>query len=329
MADAGERIVNLALYLAAARRPVTAEQIRTDVGGYGEDQEPAAFARMFERDKDELRRAGLVIAVDSSEGTEAYRLDADATYSGRLELDRREVVELRAAGAAALGDPSFPFRADLRYALAKVVAASDTPDLPVAPPAGALSADEDPEAQGAAAAVLAIAVTNRKRVTFSYTGVGGKRSERTVEPWGLFARDGRWYLVARDPEVDAPRVFAVARVEGLTVEEARPKTPDFERPADFDVNRWMLAPFQYGPHRTEGVVRLSGPAAARAEALAAGQGALEPQEDGTVLWRVGVADPQLFARWAADAAPGVAILEPSEARQALLAGLRKAVEAHA
>lgn len=326
MIDASERIVNLALYLADARRPVTAEQVRTDVAGYGADQEPAAFARMFERDKDELRSAGLVITVDASGGTEAYRLDADATYSGRLELDRRETLELRAAGVAALADPSFPFRADLRYAIAKIMAAVDSPDLPAVPPAAALTADEDPRAQGEAVSRLMDAVSARKRASFRYTGAAGKRSDRTVEPWGLFARGGRWYLVGLDPEAGAARVFTVARMTDLAVNGVRPKSPDFERPADFDVNGWMLAPFQYGGEAVPGLVRFSGPAAARAESLAGGQGSLERGGDGTVLWRVGVADPRLFARWAVDAGAAVEVLEPPAAREALLAGLRKAAE---
>ena len=36
MSDAVERLINLALYLADAREPVTAERIRADVFGYPE-----------------------------------------------------------------------------------------------------------------------------------------------------------------------------------------------------------------------------------------------------------------------------------------------------
>lgn len=325
--DASERIVNLAMYLAAAKEPVTAEQLRAEVAGYAAGQDDAAFARMFERDKDELRRAGLVLDVDTASGSEAYRLDPQATYAGRLTLDPRETLELRAAGVAALTDPSFPYADDLRYALAKLMAATDSPDVAPAPILGALTADEDPQAQAEAVARLTSASAARKRVTFGYTG-GGKHSMRTVEPWGLFAREGRWYLVAHDPGTGGTRVFAVSRMTGLKLNEVKPKSPDFERPADFDVRGWMLMPFQYGSRRSPGLVSFSGPAAARAEALATGQGTLERRPDGTVLWRVPVADDALFARWVAEAGPGVAIVEPTSARAALVAGLRKVVALH-
>jgi proteasome accessory factor B len=327
--DASERIVNLAIHLAAAREPVTAEQVRAEVAGYPAGQDDAAFARMFERDKDELRRAGLVLDVGTGGGgSEAYRLDAQATYAGRLTLDPRETIELRAAGAAALTDPSFPYADDLRYALAKLMAATDSPDFAPAPMLGALTADEDPQAQGEAVARLTGAVVACKRVTFGYTGGGGKRSGRTVEPWGLFARDGRWYLVARDPAAHGTRVFTVSRMAGLNINEVKPKTPDFERPDDFDVLGWMLMPFQYGPRRTPGLLSFSGPTAARAETLAAGQGALERKADGTMLWHVPVAVEALLARWVAEAGPGVAIIEPVAARAALVEGLRRVVALH-
>lgn len=328
MTDATERIINLALYLAAGSRPASAEEVRANITGYPAGQDDAAFARMFERDKEVLREAGLVLSVDRTEGTESYRLDASATYAGRITLDPRETMELRAAGLAMLADPSFPYGEDLRFALAKLMAGADVPDVPSAPALTALTADEDPKAQGAAVALLTDAATLRKRVRFAYTGAHGKHSAREVEPWGLFAREGRWYLVGRDPAAGATRVFAVSRMRDTTMHETRPKTPDFQPPADFDVRRWMVMPFQFGPTRTDAVLSFSGATARRAEVLTAGQGALSAGPEGVVIWRVPVADEALLARWVAETGPGVEILEPASARETLLAGLRRAVARH-
>ena len=326
--NASERIVNLALYLASARHPVSAHEIAAGVAGYPADQNAAAFGRMFERDKDELRHAGLVIEIDRSDTVERYRVDADATFSDTVALDPLEAVELRAAAAAMLGDPSFPYAEDLRLALAKLTAASDVRAHVSAAVMPARSADEDPAAQGAAVAELTRAIGARKRASFSYTGAGGRASRRTVEPWGLFARDGRWYLVARDPEVDDVRVFAVSRIEALEVERLRPKTPDFESPADFDVRTWMLMPFQYGEQSHEATLRLTGSAAHRATALAAGQGTLKRAADGAALWHVPFADETLLARWIAANGPGIEVVAPDSLRDTLTAGLRKVVEQH-
>ena len=135
MTDAVERVVNLALFLAAARGPVTAERIRAEVFGYPEDQDDAAFLRMFERDKDDLKRMGFAIDGDA-EGN--YRLDSSATYASAIELTPAETSALRVAGAALVDDPSFPFSADLRLALAKVSAEVEAGD----PAVSARLADE-------------------------------------------------------------------------------------------------------------------------------------------------------------------------------------------
>jgi predicted DNA-binding transcriptional regulator YafY len=324
-----ERIVNLALYLASARRPVSAREIAGGVAGYPSGQNDAAFGRMFERDKDELRHAGFVIDVDRSDEVERYRFDADATFSEPVELGPVETVELRAAAAAMLSDPSFPYPDDLRIALAKLTAAAEGRIGASSAVRSALNADEDPSAQGAAVAELTRAIGSHKRASFSYTGAEGKASQRTVEPWGLFARDGRWYLVARDSVADGIRVFAITRMADLSVAQSRPKTPDFAPPADFDVRRWMLMPFQYGAQTGEATLRLTGPAAHRASALVAGQGFLSAAADGAYLWRVPFADEMLLARWVAANGPGIEVSSPDSLRDALVSGLRKVVEQHA
>jgi len=325
--DATERIVNLALYLAGAHRPVSGTEIAAHVAGYPAGQSPEAFGRMFERDKEDLRAAGLVIGLDRGGEVERYRLDEGATFSESLGLTPIEAMELRTAAAAMLADDSFPYAGDLRPAIAKVVAATRTPAGHADAIIPSASADESPEAQGAAVAMLTGAVAARKRVTFDYVGAQGRGSQRTVEPWGLFARDGRWYLVAFDPEADGVRVFAVPRMSDTQV-APRPKTPDFEAPADFDVARYVVMPFQYGPKVAEAVVRLSGAAAGRAAALTAGQGRLTHDPDGSYTWRVPVAHEELFAMWAARSGPGVRVLEPPALADRLRCGLEEVVRLH-
>src|SRR5574341_577343 len=54
-----ERLVNLVALLLATRRPLTLDQITEVVPGY--DAAGEALRRMFERDKDELRKLGVPI----------------------------------------------------------------------------------------------------------------------------------------------------------------------------------------------------------------------------------------------------------------------------
>lgn len=322
MADAVERILNLALHFAHNSSPTTAEEIRRDVAGYPQDQDDAAFARMFERDKDELRRAGLTLVFDEEEQT--YSLDTEATFAKALTLTDGEAAAIRVAGSALLQDPSFPFAADLRLALAKIAAQSD-------PAAAAMSrlADEDADAQGELAGMLARAVEASKIVSFDYTNAAGRSAPHTIEPYGLFLHDGRWYLVGRDPSVDELRTYAITRMAVATVNAKSPKTPDFERPSDFDVAAFTRLPFQYGPasEEFEAVLRFSPSSAWRAASLAAGHGSLEPDGDEAV-WRVPVRSPEALMRFVIENGPGLQITSPATVAGMLAAALHEVEALH-
>lgn len=331
MTDAVERLVNLAITIASAPSPITASQLRDRVAGYPPGQDDAAFQRMFERDKEALRAAGLVFAVDRSGEVESYRLDEGATFAPRVELSAEDATVIRAAGAAMLSDPSFPRAADLRLALAKLSAAAENAPVPLTGPAPvlALTADEDPESQATLAATLMDAVRARKTTAFRHGPAPSVRRSRRVDPYGLFARDGRWYLVGRDHDADAIRVFALVRMTDVGVESRRPGEHDFEPPPGFDVSAWMLHPFQFGGTRFEARLRFTGVAAWRAHVLAAGQGTLCDEPDGSVTWRVPAADAGSLARWAIAQGPGVAIEAPEESRRVTADGLARVVDAHA
>ena len=155
MSDAVERLLNLALYLADAREPVTAERIRSDVAGYPAGQDEAAFLRMFERDKDQLREAGFLI-----ESTESglYLLDRPGTFASPVDLTAEETAVVATVATAMLADPSFPYADDLRFALAKIATGVDATSVPAA----AILADEDPARQGESVAELSSAASRGK-----------------------------------------------------------------------------------------------------------------------------------------------------------------------
>lgn len=321
MTEAVERLVNVALFLAAARGPVSAERIRTEVAGYPEGQDETAFLRMFERDKDDLRAMGLVI---ESTPDGRYQLDARRTFVTGLDLSADEEAALRAAATVFLGDPSFPFVTDLRYALAKVSGGSD-----VDVPAIAHLADEHPEAQGAIVASLAAAASARKRVAFDYTNAAGQSAPHTAEPYGLFLHAGRWYLVGRDTARDQVRVYAAARMDSVVANAARPRTHDFERSADFDVAPYIGLPFQYGPGAAfDAVVRFAPSVSWRAPALTGGIGEIRAAGDG-ITWHVTARDGVRLARWVVANGPGLSIESPPEVADLVDPGLAGVVRAHA
>ena len=323
MADAVERLVNLALYLASRNEHVTAEACRSAGLGYPEDQDTVAFLRMFERDKDALRAAGLVLDVRKVGDVEAYGLDASATFARPVALTATERSTVRAVAAALVADAGFPFAEDLTLALAKLGASGGVGPMAVAELVEESSAD-----QAAVARELAEAVQSRKGVTFGYTNSAGERKSHDVEPYGVFFREGRWYLAGRDRALDDVRTYALTRMEDVTANAARPRTPDFERPADFDIRDHERLPFQYGPVVVPTVLRFDADTAWRAARLARGRGTLDEQPDGSVLWSVEARDLRRLAAWLIDEGPGITAVAPPELLDALRAGLEQVIAAH-
>lgn len=323
MVEAVERLVNLALYLASAREPVSAHNIQDSVDGYPPDQDPVSFQRMFERDKDALREAGLAI-VTTQDGKD-YALDPAATFATAVDLSAEEAAAVRAVGTALLADPSFPFSEDLRLALAKIASSLDTSEVS----ASARLVDEDPKRQGESVALLSRANALSKRVLFSYTNSHGRSAPHTVEPYGLFLHDGRWYLMGRDAELDEVRTYTVSRASDIEVNESKPKTPDFVRPADFDVRSHSRLPFQYGPSGAEfeAVVRFDSAASWRAASLSGGRGVLAANDDGT-LWTITVHDTSRLLRFLVDNGPGLQLVTPTELARRLRSGLAEVARVH-
>jgi len=322
VADAVERLVNLALYLADAAAPVPHARIRAEVAGYPAEQDDAAFARMFERDKDLLRDAGFAIEVDERGN---YWLDREATFAASVEFSAEEAAAIQAAGSALVDDPSFPFAADLRLALAKVSSGKAEGGVP----AVARLADEDAERQGETAALLSAASAARKRVTFGYTNSLGVFAPHEVEPYGLFLHDGRWYLVGRDTGLDQTRTYAVARMRDASANAVRPKAPDFERPADFDVRTFVRLPFQYGPpaEEFEATVFFDASAAWRAEAVTGGEGRLRP-DGNEFAWHIRARSPERLVRFVLENGPGLRLVAPTSLATLERAGLEAVIRAH-
>ena len=61
-----ERILNLLAFLLTTDHPVSAEEIRYTVAGYG-DKSDEAFRRTFERDKDLLRQIGVPLELEATD----------------------------------------------------------------------------------------------------------------------------------------------------------------------------------------------------------------------------------------------------------------------
>ena len=89
-----------------------------------------------------------------------------------------------------------------------------------------------PPASSETLLAIAEAVRRRRSLEIAYTRGDGSRSTRAIDPFGLVARRGRWYVPARDHASDELRTFRVDRIGRVTIgEPAAPPDPGFDAAA--------------------------------------------------------------------------------------------------
>ena len=321
MIEPVERIINLALLLAETRTPVSAEQIRDQVNGYplASEQDDGAFKRMFERDKERLAQIGLALVADDKG---FYHLDP-ATFVSPVSLAEEERVLLHGVLLALSKDPTFPFADDLPFALSKINMRE--------PSEVALSiqtAENTEEPRLPDVGKLVDAVFRNKRVAFTYSSPGGVTAHREVEPYGVFALRGQWYLVANDISLKEVRTYLISRVSSVAVNPARPKSLDFSMPDGFRVSDHIKHPFQIGEESFVATILFSAAKACAAESLTSMAGELHRNPDGTASWHIDARSSGELARWVVANGPGITLVSPPGLARTLEDELRRISEAH-
>ncbi len=214
--------MNLLIMLLSTRRFVTRDEIRRTIAGYNQSSGPA-FERQFERDKDELRGLGIRIQTGSNDplfaDEEGYRIDRADFELPPIAFTPEERAVLAVAGRVWQDHVAAESTV---HAFEALRAGGAEPDLALMPMLQPRIAGDDPGFQE-----LLGAVTERRQVRFRY---GDKA--RTVQPWRLYQRRGRWYLLGHDLGARGVRHFKLSRLQS---EVARAGKPDaFEVPADAD-----------------------------------------------------------------------------------------------
>ncbi len=255
-----QRWIDLLATLLSHRYPVTFAQLIDGVPASQADAErnPESLRRKFERDKDDLRRFGVLIHTvkDDAGNPKAYQLKPGEFYLPYLSLmgdgrparprrrdkygyaglpalsfepDELEAVAHAAVRARELGDPVLAGHAD--SAVRKL--AADLP-LDATRPAPTHVAPGRPAADAEVFAALSDALRDRKLVVFTYRSMGaGQTAPRTVQPFGLFFLNQHWYLAGRAPGEEAVKNYRLNRISDPAVNDKRPGTADYAIPADF------------------------------------------------------------------------------------------------
>ena len=220
-----ERMLNLLFVLLNSRTPLTREQIRERVPGYGDSNE--AFERMFERDKAALR--DLAIPVETKpvdmfhDDVLGYRIDRSDWLMPEISITAEERTYLALAASAWQN-------AQLSTAARQAVSSVDAREqgaeisVPVSLAKGRRHITE----------ILA-AIANGKTVTFDYVGLNQSEVvKRTIDPWRALLHSGHWYLIGFDQDKGEVRTFRTDRIVGDLVETRHNILESM--PKDFDLS---------------------------------------------------------------------------------------------
>jgi proteasome accessory factor B len=315
-AKRAERLVNLVIALLGTRQFVSAARIRSTVPGYepddGTDRADEAFKRMFERDKAELREIGVPLET----GRNSFFDTEDGYRIARSDYELPEVT-LEAEEAAAVGLAlrlwqSAQLAGAAQSALVKLRAAGIEVDqsrgIPLRPRLDAGEPAFEP---------CYLAARDRRELTFDYRRPDEDTpSRRHVQPWGVVAWHGRWYLVGHDRDRQAPRVFRLSRVSGMP----KPVGPAgaFEPPADLD-----LAAVVAGQERREEQLVVVRVRPGTANGLRRTGTSLGPAEDGDDRLQLRTTEPWALADELAAYGPDVLVESPQRMREAVIERLTR------
>lgn len=287
-----ERLLNLLILLLVQRRFIGKARVRSLIDDYREASDEA-FERMFERDKGELRALGVPLETGQVDGffddEPGYRIPADEFALPGIELTADEAAVL---GLATRVWRHAGLAAHTSDALTKLAAAGVEIDRNRLDMRAPEIATEEPTFDALWQATL-----DRQRVAFDHQRSGAtSATRRTIEPWGLVSAQGRWYVVGRDLDRDAERMFRLSRIRGKITKVGRPRSYDVPDGLDLRAVSRRLQP---GPRTEEAtlLVRTGAGASLRRTATLVEHEVAGP--DGTSGWdRLRLTVSSL--RWLAD-----------------------------
>jgi predicted DNA-binding transcriptional regulator YafY len=312
--DPLERLTNLVALLLETRRPLTLDEITNELRGQYASQDPARRTA-FERDKRQLRDEGVpleqtVLSGDQA-GATGYWIDKSRYALPDLGLTAEETRALQLAVATVHLGEDWGGDALLKLGPSQPPPASGgASDLPIV------------AALPSSPALPSLFAANSERATarFSYRG-----RARRLDPYGLLARSGFWYVMGFDHDAGEVRTYRVDRIEGaVAVGPGGAFTiPDgFDPAAMFPADAKLVGEGEIVSAR----VWVS---AAQAPTVVnhLGEGAVaERRSDGSIVVTVPYANPWALRAWVMGLVDDAELLEPDELRVEMVRWLEQMAE---
>lgn len=240
--------------------------------------------RTVRRDVERLRELGY--PVNATQGTAGYQLGAGASLPPLL-LDDGEAVAVAvglrtSASSSVTGIEENSLRALTK--LEQVLPSRLRYQVNALHTATLRIGGTGPSVDAETLIALANACARRERLRFDYRSPQGGETLRSVEPHSVVNFSRHWYLVAWDLDRDDWRTFRVDRLTPRT-----PAGPRFtpREPPDGDVATYLSHQLSARTWPYQATVTLHESAAAVAERIWPGMGAIEAVDDHNCLLHVG------------------------------------------
>ncbi len=236
-----ERLLDLIAYLLNSSDPVSWREIKNH---FPEDYSRGveeSNQRKFERDKAELITLGIPIDYRSGAevSKEGYVIREDKLFLREIEFDPTESSLLMLSADAVRDNSNFPYQAQLKSALYKIISVSQVtpppPELKISFPNGGKTGKWPNLVHQ-----IREALERKKSIEIEYYAFSTRETtRRKVDPYGLILSRGHWTLVGWDHLRQGLRCFVLARMSEVTVNRKRPGSPDYTIPSGF-----TLKPYQ-------------------------------------------------------------------------------------
>lgn len=206
-----DRLLNLTAALLRSVQGLTKEEILATVPGYGFiTRSDAASDKLFERDKDDLRKAGIKL-VQSRMPTEygeryLYKI-ADDTFAWP-ENFKPSSLQMRLLEMAAHCWQEINSDAEMDSALNRLIPLGDAPDRAAIAELVPTFRPLDPTFGS-----LADAIEDSAVVGIHYRKPGSDSAElRTISPWVFISVEGQWLIQGWDHDRQQVRNFMLKRI---------------------------------------------------------------------------------------------------------------------
>ncbi|MFN2587115.1 MAG: helix-turn-helix transcriptional regulator [Actinomycetota bacterium] len=223
-------------------------------------------------------------------------------FAAPLRFTPAEALTLYAGAAALVDSPGMEEADSLRRALGKLgralgVSREDSAgadiDVRLAPAEGHIQTLEE-------------ALLDRRRVRLEYfSATRGQLTHRTVDPWGLIAALGRWYLVGWDHLSEDERMFRTDRMKDVAILDEPADVPE-----DFDPDAYKSAFRERGDEAT--LTMEISPEVARWFAEYYHPRSVRPQYDGWQRVELAASGRRWAATLLLQLGPGARNVEPRE-----------------